>query len=257
MTLSNHDRARNNNRPPAIGTIMWLTGWSMPDTIFDRLRERLPNYQHVPVDYSAVGSAEEMLQLIETAATHWQSSRTAYTPLLVAGWSLGGLLALRLAAQGWADGLVLLASTARFTRPKEQSDRGWADVYVRKMISGLAKDRQSVETNFRDMMFTQSEMLSNLGSHLPPAGCWTTSALIAGLDILRNVECLSRLPEIQCPVFLIHGAEDRICPYEAAAELAAQLPHAKLLTLPHCGHAPFLGREAEIAEQLGRWWHER
>ena len=52
-------------------------------------------------------------------------------PLLIGGWSLGGLLALRLAAKGLADGLVLFAATARFIRPKEQTDLGWAEPYVR------------------------------------------------------------------------------------------------------------------------------
>lgn len=34
-------------------------------------------------------------------------------------------------------------------------------------------------------------------------GHWTTSGLIAGLEVLRGVECLSRLPKITCPVLLL------------------------------------------------------
>ena len=50
------------------GTILWLTGWSMPDTVFDRLRELLPDFHHVSVDYSDADSPEKMLLLTETAA---------------------------------------------------------------------------------------------------------------------------------------------------------------------------------------------
>ena len=176
---------------------------------------------------------------------------------MIGGWSLGGLLALRLAAKGFADGLVLFAATARFTRSKEEMDRGWADAYVRQMITGLKKDRQAVETKFRQMMFTEAEWEAGLGEGLPPIGSWTTPALIAGLQILRSEDVLSQLPEIECPVLLVHGTEDKICPYSAAAELVAQLPQAELLAIPDCGHAPFLGREDEIAEELRRWWHEQ
>ncbi|WP_341419192.1 alpha/beta fold hydrolase [Paenibacillus filicis] len=184
-------------------------------------------------------------------------TRAFHGPLLIGGWSLGGLLALRLALQGFADGLVLLGATARFTRSKEESDLGWADLYVRKMMTGLVQNRQDVETKFRQLLLTEAEWEAGLGESLPPIGSWTTPALIAGLQILRSEECLSQMKSITCPVFLVHGTEDRICPYGAALELMAQLPQAKLFTIPACGHAPFLGREDQIANKLRRWWHEQ
>ncbi|KRF21468.1 alpha/beta hydrolase [Paenibacillus sp. Soil787] len=246
------------------GTILWLTGWSMPDTVFDQLRELLPDFHHMSVDYSDADSPEKMLLLTETAAENIRSSdistgktRAFRGPLLIGGWSLGGLLALRLAVKGLADGLVLFAATARFTRPKEELDRGWADAYVRHMITGLTKDPQGVETKFRQAMFTEAEWEAGLGKRFPLIGRWATPALIAGLQILRSEEVLSGLPEIKCPILLVHGTEDQICPYNAAAELAAQLPQAELLSIPGSGHAPFLGREDEIAKELRRWWDEQ
>jgi pimeloyl-[acyl-carrier protein] methyl ester esterase len=246
------------------GTILWLCGWSMPDAVFDRLRELLPDFHHISIEYSDADSPEKIMLLTEIAAKNVLNldgaairTRATYGPLLIGGWSLGGLLALRLAANGFADGLVLFATTARFTRSKEETDLGWVDTYVKKMITGIVKDRQVVEANFRQLMFTESEWEADLGGSLPPIGSWTTPALIAGLQILRNEECLSQLKNITCPVFLVHGNEDSICPYSAAMELMAQLPKAKLFTIPACGHAPFLGREDQIADELRRWWHEQ
>ncbi|AJS61471.1 alpha/beta hydrolase [Paenibacillus sp. IHBB 10380] len=244
------------------GTILWLTGWSMPDTVFDRLRLLLPDFYHISVDYSDADSPEKMVLLTETAARNFLSSggttcKTNRGPLLIGGWSLGGLLALRLAIQDFADGLVLLAATARFTRSKQELDLGWADTYVRRMIRGLTKDRQAVETEFRQLVLTEEEWKTDLGEILPPIGSWTTPALITGLQILRNEEYLSQLSMIDCPVLLVHGTDDKICPYGAASELTAQLPQAELLTIPASGHVPFLGREAHIADELRRWWHEQ
>lgn len=240
-------------QPELSGTILWLTGWSMSDKVFDQLRELLPDFHHASVDYSTAVSTEDILQLTETAANNILSCYSG--PLLIGGWSLGGLLALRLAAQRLADGLILLSATAKFTRPKEQIDRGWADAYVRQMITGLRKDRQATENKFRQKVFIEEQWETGLRDDAPFIGNWTTPALIAGLEILRSVECLSRLPEIKCPVLLVHGTEDQICPYPAAEELLTQLPRAQLLTIPGSGHAPFLGREAYLAKSLRSWWH--
>ncbi|QOS76880.1 alpha/beta fold hydrolase [Paenibacillus sp. JNUCC31] len=244
------------------GTILWLTGWSMPDVVFDRLRLLLPDFRHISVDYSAANSPEDMLCVAETAVSNILfvrgsagTEQAIHGPLLVSGWSLGGLLALRLAAKGCVDGLVLFGATARFTRSKEEFDRGLADAYVRQMIKGVSRDRHVVETNFRKMMFTELEWEGGLAERLPQTGSWTTQALLAGLQILRSEECLSQLPHIDCPVLLIHGTEDKICPYGAALELTAQLPHAKLITLTACGHAPFWGREVQITDEWRRWWY--
>ncbi|OME87846.1 alpha/beta hydrolase [Paenibacillus sp. FSL A5-0031] len=236
------------------GTILWLCGWSMPDAVFDRIREFLPDFHHVSVDYSDAGSSDKMLLLTEMAVDNAMAS---HSPLLIGGWSLGGLLALRLAAKGLADGLVLFGATARFTRTKGESDLGFADIYVRKMITGLKQDRQGIESRFRELMFSDAEREDKLDESLPPIGSWTTPALIAGLQILRSEECLSQLKSITCPVFIVHGTDDCICPYGAAVELMTQLPKAKLFTMPACGHASFLGREDLIANELRRWWHEQ
>ncbi|MDQ0896729.1 alpha/beta hydrolase [Paenibacillus sp. V4I7] len=259
MIASDSNQVKIQQKPSR--TILWLSGWSMPDTVFDRLRELLPDFHHISVDYSDADSPETMLLLTETAAQNLMitecKTRADRGQLLIGGWSLGGLLALRLAAKRLADGLVLFAATARFTRSVEERDRGWADAYVRQMMKGLMKDRQGVETKFRQHMFTEAEWEAGLGKRFPLIGSWTTPALIAGLQILRSEEVLSGLPEIECPVLLVHGREDKICPFNAAAELVAQLPQAELLSIADCGHASFLGREDEIAEELRRWWDEQ
>jgi pimeloyl-[acyl-carrier protein] methyl ester esterase len=232
-------------------TILWLSGWSISNTVFEQFHACLPEFHHIAVDYSKADTPEEMLELIDLAA------EASGSPLLIAGWSLGALMALRLASKGYADGLLLLAGTAQFTRSKEEKTRGWSDAYLRQMIRSLQNDRIEVESKFRQIMFTDAEREAVLPDSLPPIGGWTTSALIAGLQLLRNEECLSLLSQMACPVLLIHGTEDMVCPYGAAEEMMSLLPRAELLTLTDCGHIPFIGREASIAVELRRWWHEQ
>ncbi|MCM3748002.1 alpha/beta hydrolase [Paenibacillus pasadenensis] len=243
---------------PNKGTVLWLGGWSMPDAVFESLRAALPEYRHLSVDLGRANSAAEMLLLAEQAArSAWDGFRKN-SPLLVAGWSLGGLLALRLAELGLADGLVLLAATARFTRPKQESELGWRDIYIRRMRDGLVRDRETVEANFRELLFSEQEKQALPGKreHLPPAGSWSNKALAAGLELLQLENCLPRLGDIRLPALLVHGTADRICPYGAALELNAGLPFAKLITIDGGGHAPFLGSETQLADEIRRWRHE-
>jgi pimeloyl-[acyl-carrier protein] methyl ester esterase len=79
--------------------------------------------------------------------------------------------------------------------------------------------------------------------------------LTAGLQVLRSENCLAALPAVSCPVLLIHGREDKVCPFGAAEEMLELLPDAKLAAIEGCGHVPFLGREEEIAEEIRRWRH--
>ncbi|WP_255314137.1 alpha/beta fold hydrolase [Bacillus sp. FJAT-26390] len=230
-------------------TILWLTGWSFPNVIFNRLHACLTEFHHISVDYSRAGTPEEMMRLIDEGVAN------ARGPLLIAGWSLGALLALKFASI--ADGLLLFAATAKFTRSKEEADRGWSDAYLREMIRSLKHDRHEAETKFRQLLFAEEEGAAGMPGFLPPIGSWTTPALIAGLQILRHEDCLTLLPEISCPVLLFHGTEDKVCPVGAAEELVSLLPDAELITLTGRGHAPFIESEAGIAEQLRSWWHEQ
>lgn len=49
---------------------------------------------------------------------------------------------------------------------------------------------------------------------------------------------VDRIPEIQQPVLVITGDDDRIVPTEQSVQLARNLPQAQLSVLPNCGHLP-------------------
>lgn len=245
--------------------ILWLTGWSMPETVFAELQSYLPEFVHVPVRLNCAETPEQMMAQAEAAAIAWFTRTDDALPslassrrsgkLLIAGWSLGGLLALRLAARGLADGLVLFGATARFVRSREESDLGWPDAVLRHMAAAIAKDRQAVEARFRQRLLSEEEKITGFGPQLPPAGSWSSAALLAGIRLLRTENHVSALPEIACPTLLVHGKEDEVCPYVAAEELYKRLPQAEILPVDGGGHIPFLGREAAIAEAIRRWRH--
>jgi pimeloyl-ACP methyl ester carboxylesterase len=48
----------------------------------------------------------------------------------------------------------------------------------------------------------------------------------------------TRLNEIKLPVLVITGDDDRSVPTENSLRLARELPNAKLVVIPNCGHVP-------------------
>jgi len=47
-----------------------------------------------------------------------------------------------------------------------------------------------------------------------------------------------RLTEINIPVLIIAGSEDKIIPVDLSIQLASDIPGSKLVMIPNCGHVP-------------------
>lgn len=58
------------------------------------------------------------------------------------------------------------------------------------------------------------------------------------------------LPEIPVKTLLIWGTEDKITPPDVARQFMHHLPHATLMMIDKCGHAPMMERPAEFNQLL-------
>lgn len=61
-----------------------------------------------------------------------------------------------------------------------------------------------------------------------------------------------RLAEVAVPVDLLWGESDQVMPLAYAERMLAELPRARLTTLPRCGHVPQQECPAAFAEALGK-----
>jgi pimeloyl-ACP methyl ester carboxylesterase len=66
-------------------------------------------------------------------------------------------------------------------------------------------------------------------------------------DLLR-VDVAPALPEVRAPTLVVWGADDPLLPPTLGPVFVDQIPDARLVVLPHCGHIPML----ESAEALHR-----
>jgi pimeloyl-ACP methyl ester carboxylesterase len=176
----------------------------------------------------------------------------------LAGNSLGGYLALRLAERGRADSVVALAPAGGWA----QSDRSWAQVIESQRdlhaalvpLAPLADALVSTDEGRR----RATELLAERYEHIPPellahqlVGAARCAA--APLAELALREGWSLDPSaIDCPVRVVWGACDRVLPWPAAAARYREdwLPDADWVVLDGVGHAPQLDVPLETAELI-------
>lgn len=63
------------------------------------------------------------------------------------------------------------------------------------------------------------------------------------------------LETLDAPVFVACGGEDRLCPPDWHARLAAEARDAELHVIPGAGHMLPLEKPLELAGRLGSWMH--
>jgi pimeloyl-ACP methyl ester carboxylesterase len=148
----------------------------------------------------------------------------------VYGISLGGVLALELASS--------------------------APERVRSLVLGCTcvltpdKPRAPMEVNDALLAATRRNLADSTlyGSVCPPEArarnhrailedSAVPQALVAQQDALRAYEAdLSDVAALTMPALVLHGTEDPVVPVEWGRELAATLPHSRLVVYEGCGH---------------------
>ena len=154
-------------------------------------------------------------------------------PLLLAGCSMGGMLALEAARQApqRVRGLALLGTTARPDTPELVALRRQA---ITEFEAGRIEPLLRANLLFAFHPSHQARLADDYIAMLHRAGA---SGLIAqNRAVMYRVDLRPTLGAITCPTLVVAGADDLLTPPEHAREIAAAIPGALLRLLPECGH---------------------
>jgi 3-oxoadipate enol-lactonase len=152
-----------------------------------------------------------------------------------AGFSLGGMIAMELAASHpeLVTSLALLDTTASF--PQATRDM-FFEIASRASFNGMAAiadtliehtfSPQYLETNPKVVATVRKGILTS-----------DASSIAAAARMVAKVELSARLSQISCPTLILVGANDQLTPPELSEALATGIHNAQLQLIAASGHA--------------------
>ncbi|MGC9457038.1 MAG: alpha/beta fold hydrolase [Halothiobacillaceae bacterium] len=240
--------------------LILLHGWSWQPAIWDPVREKLPRTLAVTTP-ALPGHGNDAAAAGQSACVHREDWLPAlFDPARVdgavlAGWSLGGLLALAAVAKGLVRprALVLIGALPRFVAvPGEAGiDPGAID----DMAAGIRAGNAQLVLRRFDALLRRGRRMepderARIAAWRADSEC-TAEALLQGLHWLRETDLTNALSSMAIPVSLWLGEQDPLCP--AHRGLAFEpLPVVSVEVLAGQGHWLPLTAAGAIAENLQR-----
>lgn len=170
----------------------------------------------------------------------------------VAGWSLGGAVAQRMAIDfpETISHLVTLASSPRFLRADD-----WAHATTPHALellrSGLRRDyaatlAQFFELNMAAKYAPMAVELATLGAARPAV---SHTALDDGIALTSDVDLRAEIAQIRAPLLAISGRLDRLS-YSQSSAWLARATGGTHIDLPHSAHVPHLSEPEATARAV-------
>ena len=237
----------------AVPDVVLLHGWGMNAGAWDdvlpalasRMRVRAPDLPgHGTRREAAITSLDDTADAIASEVP---------AGAVLCGWSLGGLVAQRIARRHPAKArrLVLVSSTPRFLAGDDW-DHGMKPATLEAFARDLASDLEGTLATFVKLNALHGARgrtaIRDFTRALAARPAPSASALDRGLAWLRETDLRVDVPWLATPTLVLHGGRDAIVPAAAGRWLAQSLPHARLVEWPDAAHLPFFThREAFVA----------
>lgn len=210
-----------------------------------------------PIDGPSGDAATSSKEFVATAQ---ELAQTLPEKCILAGWSLGAMLALQIArlAPQRVERLILIGGTPSFTQRPDWPD-AQASALLEAFCNAVSHDASATLQRFIALLNqgdTQARTIARaLTRRVLAAPLTDTATLLAGLAWLRDLDLRQLVATIDTPALVIHGANDSLMPLPAARWLHATLPHSQLEIFNEAAHAPFLNDPERFARLIGDFSH--
>ncbi|MFZ5555166.1 MAG: pimeloyl-ACP methyl ester esterase BioH [Pseudomonadota bacterium] len=236
-----------------------IHGWGLHGRIWGEVAQRLAaSFTLHIVDLPGHGASPP----VPGGWSGWtQALADSLPPTHLLGWSLGGQLALALAALRPAQvrSLTLVATTPRFVAADDWPCGVGIDV-LRGFAADLAQAPQATLSRFLALQVRGDDVARAaaraLRARLAERPLARASALAEGLDRLATNDLRALVSKVVMPALVISGERDPLVPAGAARWLAAALPNARRCEFPGAAHAPFVSAPAGFAGAIEQFVNE-
>ncbi|MFO0612569.1 MAG: alpha/beta fold hydrolase [Polyangiaceae bacterium] len=107
---------------------------------------------------------------------------------------------------------------------------------------------EKIALGFYDKSLVTEALVEGVEKELEAPG--NTAAALAAVRGQRYAEVQKRYPTIQQPVLLLWGREDKVTTLNFGERLSKELPNARLVVYPQCGHFPMIEAVAPSTREV-------
>ena len=236
-------------------SLVLLHGWGMNKAVWQQWLPLLETDWTVSTpDLPGFGESNHYPEPYRLDAVCQQLEAELPESAVLCGWSLGGLVALALAARypKRVKALVLLAASPCFMAQGHWP--GMAEAMFRQFQQQLSQDINQTIQRFLAIQAMGSpsarEDIKQLRQTILQQPTAQPAALKGGLELLANSDLRDELTQLELPVFAGFGRLDTLVPMSVIDALSACQPKALIYRFEHASHAPFISHPDEATEWL-------
>jgi pimeloyl-ACP methyl ester carboxylesterase len=156
------------------------------------------------------------------------------------GWSLGGQLAVRAIAAGMLQPKALVLIAAPFQFVASQEPLGMKRDLYEKFRDNYARNPARTLDKAWELVVKDDARHEHVRSHIARQDKQAVMQRnwLYWLNALDGFSCDTLDMQAFPHTLLVYGQKDSVVAHEQHTHFAQRLPHADIISLPECGHAP-------------------
>jgi pimeloyl-[acyl-carrier protein] methyl ester esterase len=243
--------------------LVFIHGWGLNSAVWQPCLEQLKNdFEVITVDLPGYASnssvALTQYSLIALADTIQQ---TIDKPAVYIGWSLGGLVASKIAIKHPEQvlGLVTMASSPQFVESKDWP--GIKDNVLALFHQQLAQDTTKTISNFLKIQAMGSphirQDIKKIRDLVMQFEQPSRQVLDDSLQLLTTSNLSEQLGDIKQPFLRLYGRLDGLVPKHVIPLINDLAPSSQHYIFEQASHAPFISHQDEFISVLKNWLLEQ
>ena len=241
--------------------LVMLHGWGLHSGLFEDIAAELSqDFCCHLIDLPGFGKSDDLQDDYTLDAIAEKIRHEIPDNARVLGWSMGGLVATRLATlfpQKVAE-LILVASSPRMVADDEWQ-HAISPAVLHEFANQLEQDYDGTLMRFLALQSHGSESAKQdirlLRERVFNHGRPTLKALRGGLYILADTDQRNELLALDIPVTLILGKLDMLVPFGIADELKPKMEKLCVRIIKGAGHAPFISHPVKFIKSIRECQH--